>query len=99
MPQNAYKENTHTLAGTDTQAQRNIKQRHTELQHKHTSNKIGLRPHRGKYGVQKTLCTRPLLTMMLHAGTKTNTTHRTSKISYRPMSTFTFSQEKYKNER
>jgi hypothetical protein len=44
-----------------------------------------------------TFDTRPLLAMMLHTGTK-STMFRNSKMSYRPMSCFTLSQEVDKNE-
>jgi hypothetical protein len=92
LSQNAHTETTHTLSGTDTQAQYYIKQGHTELHHKHTSYKGGLRPHRGKYGVQNNLVHKAITD---HDVTRryTTMTNRTSKISYRPMSTFTFSQK------
>jgi len=47
--------------------------------------------------LKTTLDTRPLLAMMLHTGTE-STMFRNSKMSYRPLSCFTLSQEIDKNE-
>jgi hypothetical protein len=89
----------HTISGEDIKAQQghNIQEGQTELHQKHTSNKIGLRPHSAKYSVQYNL--------VYTAITGHNVTHRykehndqKGQISYRPKACFTLSREK-NNER
>jgi hypothetical protein len=90
----------HTLSREDikTLQGHNIQQGQTELHHKHTSNKIGLLPHRGKYGAQDNLVHTSITGHDVTRRYKEEHNDQKGQMSYRPMSCFILSQEKDNNE-
>jgi hypothetical protein len=95
-----YIRNLHTLSREDLKAHEghNTQQEQTELHHKHTSNKIGLRPHRGKYGSKDIFVHTAITAHDVTHKYKEDHKDQKGQMSYGPMSCFNLPQEKDKNE-
>jgi hypothetical protein len=75
-----------------------IQQGQTGLRHKNTSKRRSLRPHIGKYSAQDNLVHTAITGHDVTHRYKEEHSDQKGQMSYRPMSCFTLSKEKDKNE-